>query len=350
MSEAVGEMVSEFEEYDPLLRIKGVTPQLAQAFRDAGYYSVESIGVEVPHFLVERVGEKAGLTIEKAREIIKNARDLLPIKTMTVKELYEEELKRKTIPTGSKALDEILGGGIHTHELTEVTSQAEAGKTELVYTTAVLAIKELGFPVWLIDSEAALNAHRIYEIAEARGLKPDEITSNMLFDRCLTSAELTLTLERAHKIIKEKGIKYLCIDSFVSPFRRGYPGREFLAARQQKINYCAGMLLKYCWAYKMAVLVTNPVMARPEVVYSGKPEASNVPVGGHVMFHAANNRIYVMPSEREPWKWVATLIASSYLPRASCSFHIGKTGIEDSPKETEKAQKMAEIEKGEKTE
>jgi hypothetical protein len=57
-----------------------------------------------------------------------------------------------------------------------------------------------------------------------------------------------------------------------------------------------------------------------------------------------------MPSEREPWKWVATLIASSYLPRASCSFHIGKTGIEDSPKETEKAQKMAEIEKGEKTE
>jgi hypothetical protein len=57
-----------------------------------------------------------------------------------------------------------------------------------------------------------------------------------------------------------------------------------------------------------------------------------------------------MPSEREPWKWVATLIASSYLPRASCSFHIGRRGIEDSPKETEKAQKMAEIEKGEKTE
>jgi hypothetical protein len=79
----------------------------------------------------------------------------------------------------------------------------------------------------------------------------------------------------------------------------------------------------------MAVLVTNPVMARPEVVYSGKPEASNVPVGGHVVWHACNNRIYVMPSEREPWKWVATLIASSYLPRASCSFHIGRRGIED---------------------
>jgi DNA repair protein RadA len=213
--------------------------------------------------------------------------------------------------------------------LTEVTGPAEAGKTELVYTTAVLAIKELNFPVWIIDTEAALNAHRIYEIAEARGLKPEEITSNMLFDRCLTSAELTLTLEKAHKIIKEHGIRYLAIDSFVSPFRRDYPGRELLSTRQQKINYGAGLLLKYCWAYEMAVLVTNPVMARPEALYTTKPEALNPPVGGHVMWHAANNRVYVMPSQTEPWKWIATLIASSYLPRAGCSFHIGKSGIED---------------------
>jgi DNA repair protein RadA len=323
--------------YDPLLKVKGVTAQLATAFRDAGYYTVESIAVEVPHFLVERVGEKAGLTVEKAREIVKNARDMLPIKIMTVKELYEEELKRKRIPTGSRALDEILGGGICTHELTEVTGPAEAGKTELVYTSAILAIKEHSFPVWVIDTEATLSAHRIYEIAEARGLTPEEITSNMLFDRCLTSAELTLTIERAHKIIKEKGIKYLCIDSFVSPFRRDYPGREFLATRQQRINYCAGMLLKYSWAYEMAVLVTNPVMARPEAVYTDKPEAVKVPVGGHVMWHAANNRIYVMPSEREKWKWLATLIASSYLPRGECTFHIGKAGIEDIAEKAEKS-------------
>jgi DNA repair protein RadA len=325
-----GGRMSEFEEFgDPLLRIKGVSPQLAQALREAGYYTVESVAVEVPHFLVGRVGEKAGLTIEKAREIIGNAREMLPIKIMTVKELYEEELKRKRIPTGSKALDEILGGGISTHELTEVTGPAEAGKTELVYTTAVLAIKELNFPVWVIDTEAALNAHRIYEIAEARGLKPEEITSNMLFDRCLTSAELTLTLEKAHKIIKEHGIRYLAIDSFVSPFRRDYPGRELLSTRQQKINYGAGLLLKYCWAYEMAVLVTNPVMARPEALYTTKPEALNPPVGGHVMWHAANNRVYVMPSQTEKWKWLATLIASSYLPRGECSFHIGRRGIED---------------------
>lgn len=321
--------MSEEEFEDPLFRIKSMTPQLASALRDAGYYTVESIAVEVPHLLLAHVGEKAGLTIEKATQIIREARDILPIKIMSAKELYEEEQKRKTISTGSKALDGILGGGIRTHELTEVTGPAEAGKTELVYTSAVLAVKEHDFPVWILDTEATLNAHRISEIAEARGIKPQEIMSSILFDRCLTSSELILTLERAHKIIKEYGIRYLAIDSFVSTFRRDYPGREYLATRQQKINYCTGLLLKYCWAYEMAVLVTNPVMARPEALYTTKPEALNPPVGGHVMWHAANNRVYVMPSQTESWKWIATLIASSYLPRASCIFHIGKKGIED---------------------
>jgi len=338
------------EEFDPLLKVKGVTPQLAVAFRDAGYYTLESLAVEVPHILLERVGEKAGLTVQKAREIIKEARELLPIKIMTVAELYEEEKKRKAISTGSMKLDSLLGGGIHTHELTEAVGPGEAGKTELVYTTAVNAVKTLG-AAWIIDTEATLSAHRISEIAQIRYPDTDikELTSQIIFDRCLTSSELTLTLERAHKIIKDFSIKYIAIDSFVSPFRRDYPGRELLAPRQQKINYCINLLLKYCWAYELAVLATNQVQAKPEAQYTTRPELLNPPVGGHIVYHGFNNRIY-MEQTSNPYVWRATLIASSYLPRRQEVFKITKGGIEDTAEETEKSQNKAETEKEEKIE
>jgi len=321
-------MNEEFEELrDPLLQVKGVTPELASAFRAAGYYSVESIGVEVPHLLLERVGEKAGLTIDKAREICKDAREHLKIKVMTVEELYEEEKKRKVVSTGSKALDEMLGGGIHTHELTEVVGPYASGKSEIVYTTAVLATQVLG-PAWIIDTEATFKASRIYQLAMKRDLDAHKVAKDISIDRAVNSSEVIYTLENAHKIIKEKGIRFLAIDSFVSPFRREYSGREFLAPRQQKLNYCIGLLLKYARAYEMAVLVSNQVQARPEVQYTTRPELLSPPVGGHVVSHGVNNRIYVRPST-EPYKWIATLIDSSYLPRSETAFRVTERGIED---------------------
>jgi DNA repair protein RadA len=328
----------EFE--DPLLRIKGMTPELARAFKEAGYYTIESIGTEVPHMLVQRVGERY-ISLELAKKLIKEARDLLPIKIMTVAELLEQEKRRKTISTGSKKLDELLGGGIHTHELTEAVGPAEAGKTELVYTSAVNAVKTLG-AVWIIDTEATLSAHRLTQIGQHRGLDVKELTSQIIFDRCLTSAELILALENAHKIIKDFGVKYIAIDSFASPFRRDYPGRELLAQRQQKINYCINLLLKYSWAYELAVLATNQVQARPEAQFTTRPELINPPIGGHVVYHGFNNRIY-MEQTSDPYVWRATLIASSYLPRGQAPFKITVRGIEDISEET--AQKKPEIEK-----
>lgn len=321
------------EEFEPLMKIKGMTPELARAFKEAGYYTIESIGTEVPHMLVQRVGEKH-LSLELAKKLIKEARDLLPIKIMTVAELLEQEKKRKTISTGSKKLDELLGGGIHTYELTEAVGPAEAGKTELVYTSAVNAVKTLG-GVWIIDTEATLSAHRLTQIGQHRGLDVKELTSQIIFDRCLTSAELILALENAHKIIKDFGVKYIAIDSFTSPFRRDYPGRELLATRQQKINYCINLLLKYSWAYELAVLATNQVQAKPEAQFTTRPELINPPIGGHVVYHGFNNRIY-MEQTSDPYTWRATLIASSYLPRGQTVFKITERGIDDVPEEAPK--------------
>jgi DNA repair protein RadA len=323
-------MSKEEEEYvDPLLKLKGVTPELAAIFKEAGYCTVQSLAVEVPHILVQRVGEKRGFNVDKAWEIIKEARSTIKVEILTAAELFEEEKKRKVVSTGSKALDEILDGGIRTHELTEVLGAYGLGKTELLYTSAVLSINTLKGGAWILDTEATLSSKRILEIAKARGLDVDFISKQIILSKVASSAELTLTLETAHKRIKEQNIRFLGIDSFVSPFRREYPGREFLAPRQQKINYCAGMLLKYARFYEMVILVTNQVLATPVAYqFTHRPEILNPGVGGHVMSFASNNRIYLQETS-EPNKTIATLIDSSYLPRQSRTFRISAKGVDD---------------------
>jgi DNA repair protein RadA len=332
VSEAVGEMISEgeLEEFrDPLLKLKGVTPEFAALLKEAGYYTIESIATEVPHFLFQRIGERMGFSLDKAEALIRDARSKLDIRIQSAKELYEEELKRRTIPTGSKALDEILGGGIRTQEITEVCGSYACGKTELVYTTAVLAPKALGGDILILDTEATLSVNRIRQIAKARELDPDEAISPIHLRRVPSSSDLIATLETAHKFIKERNIRYLAIDSFVSPFRREYPGRELLCPRQQKLNYAIGLLIKFARAYDMAVLVTNQVLATPIAQYTTtRPELLRPPIGGYVMAYGANNRIYLQETDK-PNVSIATLIDSSYLPRQSRTIKITERGIED---------------------
>lgn len=331
MSEAVNEMMGadEFEDFTPLLKLKGVTSEFAALLKEAGYFTIESIATEVPHFLFQRIGERMGFSLDKAEALIRDARSKLDIRIMSAKELYEEELKRKTIPTGSKALDDILNGGIRTQEITEVCGSYACGKTELVYTTAVLAPKALDGGVLIVDTEATLSISRIRGIAKERGLNPDETINHLHIKKSPTSADVIATLETAHKIIKENNVRFLAIDSYVSPFRRDYPGREFLAARQQKINYGIGLMIKLARSYDMAVLVTNQVQARPEQVYATtRPEFIRPPIGGFVMAYGANNRIYLQETTK-PNVSIATLIDSSYLPRRSTTIRITEKGIED---------------------
>lgn len=148
LSEEGGELLGAFSEEeieaDPLLRIKGVTPKLAAALRDCGYSTVESIAIEPPHILFERVGERAEFSLEKTEAITREARKLLKVNVMTLGALEEEERGRLVVSTGSKKLDEMLEGGIRSGEPTGVSGPYSIGKTELVFTVALNTVKQLG--------------------------------------------------------------------------------------------------------------------------------------------------------------------------------------------------------------
>jgi DNA repair protein RadA len=174
-----------------------------------------------------------------------------------------------------------------------------------------------------IDSEASFRPERIVQIAQSKGLDPKETLKNIFVARAYNADHQMLLVDKVGDIIKENDVKLLIVDSLTSQFRAEYIGRGLLAERQQKLNKHMHQLMRLAEMYNMAVLVTNQVMERPDILF-GDPTA---PVGGNVVGHASKTRIYLRQSKGD--KRIARLVDSPSLPDGEAIYRITERGIED---------------------
>ncbi|ANF22409.1 DNA repair and recombination protein RadA [Thermococcus piezophilus] len=318
------------KEIKTLEDLPGVGPATAEKLREAGYDSIEAIAVASPMELKEIAGISEGAALK----IIQAAREAANIGTFMRADEYME--KRRTIgkiSTGSKSLDKLVGGGIETQAITEVFGEFGSGKTQLAHTLAVmvqLPPEEGGLQgsvIW-IDTENTFRPERIRQIAENRGLDPEEVLKNIYVARAFNSNHQMLLVERAEEIIKEKAeterpVKLIVIDSLMAHFRSEYIGRGTLAERQQKLAKHLADLHRIADLYDIAVFVTNQVQAKPDAFF-GDPTR---PVGGHILAHSATLRIYLRKGKAG--KRVARLIDSPHLPEGEAIFRITDKGVED---------------------
>nr|4A6P_A Chain A, DNA REPAIR AND RECOMBINATION PROTEIN RADA [Pyrococcus furiosus]4A6X_A Chain A, DNA REPAIR AND RECOMBINATION PROTEIN RADA [Pyrococcus furiosus]4A6X_B Chain B, DNA REPAIR AND RECOMBINATION PROTEIN RADA [Pyrococcus furiosus]4B2P_A Chain A, DNA REPAIR AND RECOMBINATION PROTEIN RADA [Pyrococcus furiosus]4D6P_A Chain A, DNA REPAIR AND RECOMBINATION PROTEIN RADA [Pyrococcus furiosus]4D6P_B Chain B, DNA REPAIR AND RECOMBINATION PROTEIN RADA [Pyrococcus furiosus]4UQO_A Chain A, DNA REPAIR len=225
------------------------------------------------------------------------------------------------ISTGSKSLDKLLGGGIETQAITEVFGEFGSGKTQLAHTLAVmvqLPPEEGGLNgsvIW-IDTENTFRPERIREIAQNRGLDPDEVLKHIYVARAFNSNHQMLLVQQAEDKIKEllntdRPVKLLIVDSLTSHFRSEYIGRGALAERQQKLAKHLADLHRLANLYDIAVFVTNQVQAN----------------GGHILAHSATLRVYLRKGKGG--KRIARLIDAPHLPEGEAVFSITEKGIED---------------------
>ena len=75
--------------------------------------------------------------------------------------------------------------------------------------------------------------------------------------------------------------------------------------------------------YNIALVVTNQVMAKPDLLF-GDPTA---PIGGHIVAHACTTRIYLRKSKGD--RRIARIVDSPLLAEGEAVFAIRQTGIED---------------------
>ncbi|MCG2892591.1 MAG: DNA repair and recombination protein RadA, partial [Vulcanisaeta sp.] len=270
--------------------IEGVGRVTAQKLREAGYLTARDVAFASVKELAEILGSE-----DRAKQIIMAAQKLIGLQPfITAYELYEKRRGIRRISTGVKALDELLDGGIETRAITEFVGEFGVGKTQLCHQLSVMVqLPEdkggLRAKALYIDTENTFRPERIMQIAKYRGLDPQEALRNILYARAYNSDHQMMIVEESRKIIEKENIGIILIDSLVTHFRSEYPGRENLAERQQKLNHHIAQLLRIADIYNVAVVVTNQVVAQPDVFF-GNPLK---PAGGNVVAHGATYRIWL---------------------------------------------------------
>ncbi|MFN3527614.1 MAG: DNA repair and recombination protein RadA, partial [Candidatus Altarchaeaceae archaeon] len=264
-----------------------------------------------------------------AQKIINAARESLKMGFESGLEYFEKRKDVGKISTGSKELDNLLGGGVETKAITEFYGQFGSGKTQIALQLSVNVQlpKEKGGlngTAVYIDTEGTFRPERIMQLATAVGLDPKEALKNIMVARAYNSDHQILLAEKCAEIADEKNVKLLVIDSLTSHFRSEYSGRGELAPRQQKLNrHLHDLQRNVADMHNIAVVVTNQVMANPGVLF-GDPTS---PIGGNIVGHLSTYRVYLRKSKGN--KRIARLVDSPHLPEAECVFEVTAEGIRD---------------------
>jgi DNA repair protein RadA len=254
------------------------------------------------------------------------------------------------ISTGSKRLDDLLGGGIERGAVTELIGPAGTGKTELCLTLSVMAqqqeqkrklgktsvddgCKTITPPtrVLFLGIKKASHIRRIYSITQARGIDADtaveSITVEMLQDfRALEE----FILKKLEEFLKKNPETVLVIvDSIIAlqPLRRKQ-GRKNkgekgdLSLWQQSEYSPIYLLRKVASQYNIAVVAISEAENVPDCSY----EQTQIPIVGNIISRASTFRISF--KNHDNYK-VARIIHSPCHPEGEVPFTIEGEGITD---------------------
>ena len=305
--------------------IPGVGPAIAEKLHEAGYNDMMSIAVASPADLAEKcdIGEK------KAADIIEGAKLCADVGGFeTGVEILERRKSILKLPTGSKAFDELLGGGFESQSIIELFGEFGSSKTQLCFQLAVNATLPeeqggLDSEVVIIDTENTFRPERIEQMARYLGADPEETLKKIHVARAFNSQHQILLVDKAMELARDRKVRLLIVDSLTSHFRAEYVGRGTLAERQQVLNRHMHDLLSFATMNNAVIAVTNQVAAKPDAFF-GDPTR---PIGGHIVGHASTFRIYLRKGKAG--KRVARLVDSPNLPEGEAVYTVTEDGIKD---------------------
>ncbi len=315
------------EEKEPqLIDLPGVGPGAVAKLEAAGIFDMMGLAVLTPAAL----SEMAGMGEAAARKAIQASRQMMNLGFQDGLEYVEKRKEIGRITTGSKNLDNLLGGrGIETKSITEAFGAFGSGKTQIAHSLAVgVQLPEEqggcnGKAVY-IDTEGTFRPERIRQFAEGIQANPEKVLKNILVARAFNSDHQMLLLDKVSELIKDgEPIKLIIIDSLTAHFRAEFTGRGQLADRQQRLNRYLHQLQKLGEQHNIAIYVTNQVMADPAQMFGDPTKA----IGGNIVGHACTFRMYIRRGKKD--SRVVKLIDSPNLPDGETVIMIDTDGLKD---------------------
>ncbi|CAG0955116.1 MAG: DNA repair and recombination protein RadA [Candidatus Methanoperedens sp.] len=316
--------------------LPGVGPATAEKLKEAGFGSIEAIAVSSSSELasIAEIGEST------AQKIINAARQAADVGGFETGDLVLERRKLVgKLSFGTRAFDDLMGGGVESQAITEFYGEFGSGKTQVGHQMAVnvqLPKEEGGLEgsVIIIDTENTFRPERITQMVMGLSAKNgkeydlEEFLKNIHVAKAYNSNHQILLVDTASDLAlklrdTDRPVRLLIVDSLTAHFRAEYVGRGTLADRQQKLNKHMHDLMKFASLYNAAIIVTNQVMSKPDAFF-GDPTK---PIGGHIVGHTATFRLYLRKSKGE--KRIARLVDSPNLPEGEAIFSVTTEGLKD---------------------
>jgi len=259
-------------------------------------------------------------------------------------DMLSDEQSQKHITTGAGDLNDILGGGIHCKEVTEIGGVPGVGKTQLGIQLAInvqipVEYGGLGGKAVYIDTEGSFMVERVYQIAEGcirdilehfphsheksssgkKQLQPEHFLADIYYFRICSYTEQIAVINYLEKFLGEhKDVRIVIIDSVTFHFRQDF---EDLALRTRVLSGLSLKLMKIAKTYNLAVVLLNQVTTK----FTEGSFQLTLALGDS-WSHSCTNRLILYWNGNER---CAHLDKSPSLPVASAPYAVTGKGIRD---------------------
>lgn len=160
------------------------------------------------------------------------------------------------LSTGSEGIDALTGGGYEECKITEVFGPSNSGKTQLAIQATVMAAAR-GWSSVFVDTESTFRPERAVQMAEARGLAPDETLARIFSLRARDVEAQAHVLERVVDDPRVSSAKLVVIDTVTKNFSLEFPDR--VGRRQGALGVYLNRIAIDAYLHRRIVLLTNRV-------------------------------------------------------------------------------------------
>jgi len=227
------------------------------------------------------------------------------------------------IPTGCRAIDKILDGGIPFESVSLIYGEAETGKTTLAMQCAVNCARQ-GYKALFIDCDGTFSPRRLSQIA-SENFK--EVAELMILVKPNSFREQTVVIDQLTDYIT-KNFGLIIVDTITSLYRAKVaesPEETFKLNRE--LNREIALLTQIAKTNKIVVLITSQVSSVFNQAY-----VSVEPVATRVLKFWAETVIALKPTENS--RIIKAVLEKSpkrtkRVQHLTCCLRIEETGIRE---------------------
>ena len=330
-----------------------LAPSVRSKLQKAGFRSARDLR-RIASNSVAILCKEAGLTAQEASDVLKAARHGAEGTALrgarSAAEVLEDERARRRVVTCCEALDDVLGGGIASGEITEFCGCPGIGKTQVCVQACVSAATPGVFggcdgEAVYVDTEGSFMAERAMDVASAlvehlkrmeacegesgrrkdmaaalEGFTAEKILRGIHLFRCHEVTELLAVLETLGEFIAaHPRVRLVVIDSVAFHFRQDF---QDMALRTTILSKMTNRLMSIATSHDVAVVTVNQVTVKPQ----RDGPARLVPALGESYAHACTTRVILSWENDER---VAFITKSPRLPQARAKYAVTAGGIRD---------------------